>query len=102
VAEGFAGAGAALVVSMPGDRTVGTLRGAVRAFDGASLNGTFTVDDALLTVIGEADDDRFGGSLVPLRDADQDGYGDLLIGAQYATGEAAHSGAAYVIFGGEW
>ena len=65
------------------------------SIDLTSLNGLdgFRIDGANL--LGEA-----GRAVSAAGDVNGDGFDDLIVGAQLATGDTTSSGAAYIIFGG--
>lgn len=65
----------------------------VIALSGGSLGSS----DATFT--GEVDGDKAGGAVGGAGDVNQDGFGDLLVGAMFADGAAEGSGAAYLVFG---
>jgi len=51
------------------------------------------------TLIGTAAGDRAGSSIVPLGDANGDGFDDLLVGATHHDPDVTDGGAAYLVFG---
>jgi Ca2+-binding RTX toxin-like protein len=51
-------------------------------------------------LLGGKDKDAVGGSVSAAGDVNGDGFGDIVIGAQYADPHGTSSGAAYVVFGG--
>jgi len=81
-------------------------RGQAYVFRGP-VQGTLTVDDAILRVDGSHGDDRFGqygahgGSLCAGIDLNADGYDDWLAGAERYS-PATSSGAIYSFYGGVW
>jgi len=82
----------------------GTARGRVYIwYGGFSLQGSYSVDDADIALLGESSGDALGFSLSGGQDVDQDGYEDLLIGAwgfDGVDGNTPNAGAAYLLRGG--
>ena len=64
-------------------------------FGGASMNSTADV-----TLTGAADDDEFGISVSTAGDVNNDGYSDVIVGAQYNDTGADNAGSTYIYFGG--
>ena len=79
---------------MDGDEVIA---GGVAVFYGP-VSGELTVVDADLVVAGEANQDEAGWRL-DVRDADDDGTVDLLVGAPGNDDAAADAGAAYLVLG---
>ena len=67
------------------------------------VNGPLSVDidleDADSKFIGETTNDYAGASVASAGDVNNDGYDDILIGAQYDDDAASNAGAAYVFLG---
>ncbi|MCC7171148.1 MAG: FG-GAP repeat protein, partial [Planctomycetes bacterium] len=75
-----------------GDGPTGSASGYVRVFSGA--NGA-----VLYTLRGDSAGDNFGGSVAAAGDVDNDGWVDLIVGAQYDDPTGTSSGSASVISG---
>jgi len=82
----------------------GNTRGRVYVwYGGFSLQGSFSVDEADIALLGERAGDALGFSLSGGQDVDRDGYQDLLIGAwgyDGFSGDTPDAGAAYLLRGG--
>jgi len=85
--------------------SAGTYAGAAYIFFGASnLSGTKDLGGAAsadVTVLGKANNDRLGmGGVSGAGDINDDGFDDVIIGANYNDdGGASNEGAAYIFFG---
>ncbi|MBI5435129.1 MAG: FG-GAP repeat protein [Planctomycetes bacterium] len=75
-----------------GDGPTGSASGYVRVFSGA--NGT-----VLYTLRGDSAGDNFGGSVAGAGDVNNDGWVDLIVGAQYDDPTGTSSGSASVMSG---
>ena len=64
-------------------------------FGGISVDNTA---DIILT--GESASDIFGNSVSVAGDVNGDGYGDVIIGAQYSDASGTNTGRSYIYFGG--
>src|SRR5262249_44061726 len=72
----------------------GNLSGFPASFDLSTLDGTNG-----FKLSGEAAGDTSGCSVASAGDLNDDGYGDIIIGAQYESPHGLYSGASYVVFG---
>ncbi len=62
-------------------------------------SGETVVSDAALTVAGEAAEDHAGTSVSSAGDLNDDGYGDLAVGAPGSDAAGGDAGKAYLLFG---
>jgi Ca2+-binding RTX toxin-like protein len=93
-----------LVIGAPFANANGTDSGAAYVVFGAAsftahmdlsaLNGTNG-----FRIVGASSNDRLGRSVANAGDVNGDGFSDIVLGADYADGDVAGVGAAYVIFG---
>ena len=94
-----------VVVGAHGDGTNGANSGSAYVVFGSTSAFASSINVSTLNgsngfaVRGEAASDNAGRSVGNAGDFNGDGYDDLLIGAPRATGSAADSGAAYIIYG---
>lgn len=80
------------IIGAPLNDEAGANAGKVYAFDG--------FDGSLLwTQVGQAAGDRFGYSVGFAGDIDNDGFGDVIVGAPFNDGNGASSGRAYILDG---
>src|SRR4030095_15450875 len=89
--DGFAD----LAVAAPGNDARGVDAGAVRVFPG----GPVATSEAMLTLRGESDGDRFGSGLAG-GDVNRDGRGDVVVGAPWGDQGTLDGGRAEVYYGG--
>ncbi len=105
-----AGYSVALVDDMNLDGYDELLIGAMRedsAADGAGcaylvlgpVTGEISLSTANAKLLGEHESDSAGNAVTGIGDFDQDGYGDLLVGAYQNDAGGTKSGSAYVVFG---
>lgn len=87
-----------VLVCAPQDGNYASHGGAVLAFQGP-LSGSGAADEAEAGFFG-TERSLYAGSAVDVGDLNDDGLGDLLIGARGMTGGAEWSGGAFVIPGG--
>ena len=64
---------------------------------GCEINGTISLADADVVLLGEGDHEHAGRSVTFAGDVNADGYDDILVGAEDAG--SGYSGRAYVVFG---
>jgi hypothetical protein len=72
--------------------------GAVGLFAGP-LSGTWSLDGGQALYAGEAAGDRAGWTVDGGHDLNDDGYGDILVGATYASDGTTNDGKVYLILG---
>jgi hypothetical protein len=87
-----------LLVGVPGHGGRGEGTGAAFLFLGP-ISGSVRVEDAAVSMLGEASGDAAGSAVAPAGDSDGDGYDDLLVGAPSSDRSAARGGAAYLLLG---
>jgi len=80
------------IVSAPMNDDAGANAGKVYAFDGFTGN-------LLWSQVGQAAGDRFGYSVAYAGDVDNDGFGDVIVGAPFNDGHGTSSGRAYILDG---
>jgi len=69
-------------------------------YGGASVTGVLDLPfDADASILGEATFDYFGRAVAGVGDINDDGFGDLLVGAPGQDTNGSESGAAYVFYG---
>ncbi|MCP4387715.1 MAG: hypothetical protein GY802_05435, partial [Gammaproteobacteria bacterium] len=68
-------------------------------FGSTSPSSTMDASDAGMQLIGGDAHDRFGRSVASAGDVNNDGLGDIIVGAHGADDGGADSGSAYVFFG---
>ena len=74
--------------------------GATYVFHGPVTSGTISVSSADATITGATANDQAGqNAIASAGDTNNDGYDDIIIGAQYADDGGTSSGAAYLFFG---
>ncbi len=86
------GAGPVIAIGAPDTAAGGTV-----FLFGGELSGTFTTDDAVGFIHGDAEGDGAGAALIGNVDFDGDGRLDLIVGAD---GSAARAGQAAIFLGG--
>lgn len=90
------------LVGAVGDDTGASGAGAAYLVHGSnSLSGTISLTNAQAKFAGEEAINDFGESLAGVGDADNDGYGDILIGAYQNDEGGEIAGAAYLIYGSD-
>lgn len=89
-----------LFVGAPYSNALGSVTGRVYAF--AGNNGVQSMDASAADVVisGQLTGTGFGSELASA-DVNGDGYGDLLVGAPFATASATWDGQVFVFYGGE-
>ena len=88
-----------LVVGAINDSTSYTSAGAAYLLLGP-VSGDHYLSDAAARLLGRSADDLAGSSVALGGDANGDGYGDIVVGAQGEDTAGAAAGAAYLILGG--
>lgn len=96
-----------LVIGAPAESTFGNANGTGMAYvvfgKASGFASTLTLTELDGTngyrIEGVSSGDAFGVSVASAGDINGDGYDDLLIGAKDAQGDAAGSGASYVVYG---
>ncbi len=72
--------------------------GAVYIYHGPAT-GTYSTEDADVSLEGEHDADYAGATVVPCGDTNNDGHTDLLVGAPVSNVASTNAGAAYLALG---
>ncbi|MEM8827500.1 MAG: integrin alpha, partial [Pseudomonadota bacterium] len=96
-----------LIVGVPRDNTSGTIAGKTLVVFGKTDGTTVELSDidagiGGFAILGESSPDSAGTSVSGAGDVNGDGFDDLIVGASGATPNGSYSGAAYVIFGGDF
>jgi hypothetical protein len=93
-----------LVIGAPAQPSIGG-SGASSAYvlygSGARLSGTIALPASAARLVGEEPDDRPGFGLAGAGDLDDDGYDDLIVGADMEDAAGTNAGAAYLFYGAE-
>ncbi|HEV8324769.1 MAG TPA: VCBS repeat-containing protein [Myxococcota bacterium] len=92
--DGFAD----LLVGAPTDDAAAANAGAAYVFYGGAGTSVDATSDG--TLLGELAGDDFGAAVASAGDANDDGYGDLVVGAPWNDAGAMTAGRAYVYYGG--
>lgn len=87
-----------LVVGAPRADSSGEDAGAVYMLRDPA-NGTSSVSEAFLELVGEGPDDLAGSDLARVEDVTGDDWADVLVGARSSDGSAENAGAAYLVEG---
>ena len=73
--------------------------GATYVFNGGGLSGEIAMSSADARILGEANGDESGTTMVGGGDVNGDGYNDIVIGAPKNDEGGSNAGASYVVFG---
>ena len=87
-----------VLIGADGDDDGGSNAGAAYVLLGP-LAGTINLADAHFKMVGEASTDKVGFSLDNIGDMNEDGYGDVIVGAYLQDYTATDAGMAYLVFG---